>query len=214
LALIPKRLLAQTRAGFLPSINFNQKLTRAWDFAIKSESRHFFYEESTLSENFDYQYSLTDVSALVGKKVGLSSKVISGFLARSTPDGMIYRSIQQWILKSNVYRFKAAHRIAADQTFSTTELPEFRLRYRLSTQLPLSGSKLDVKEYYVKLNTEILNGLQGQFYDLEFRIIPHLGYVINERHKIELGWDNRFDSFANDQTRLTSWITFNWYFNH
>jgi hypothetical protein len=202
----------QTRAGFLPSINYNHKIDKLYELNFKLESRHFVFEDNTSeSSNFEYDYSLSDVSALIGRKVGLNSKIVLGILTRIEPEAVSYRTIQQFIFQTKIENFRVAHRIAADQTFSPIESTEFRLRYRLSAEIPLSGLKVDVKEFYFKFNTEALNSIQDNAYDLELRAVPNMGYVINERHKIELGLDNRFVSFIDNQTRFTSWITINWF---
>jgi len=203
---------SQTRVGVLPTVNYNHKINKDWDVNFRFESRHFVFENN-ISENssFKYDYSLSDVSALVGRKTGLNSKVVLGFLTRIEPDAISYRTIQQFIFQTKIESFRVAHRIATDQTFSPNEATEFRLRYRVSAEIPLSGQKLDVKEFYLKFNTEVLNSIQDNVYDLEFRIVPNIGYVINEQHKIELGLDNRFESFINNQTSIVSWITINWF---
>lgn len=202
----------QIRAGFLPSVNYNQKINKLYEVNFRLESRHFVFENNSFQSNhFNYEYSLTDVSALMARKVGLNSKLVVGFLARTEPNAVSVRSIQQFIFQSKINNFRVAHRIVTDQTFSPKESPEFRLRYRLSAEIPLSGIKVDAKEFYFKFNTEALNGVQNKVYDLELRAVPNLGYVINERHKIELGLDNRFVSFIDNQTRITSWIIINWF---
>jgi hypothetical protein len=162
-------------------------------------------------QNFAYGYALSDFSALAGRKTGLNSKVVLGGLVRLEPDAILYRSIQQFIFHSKVEALRLVHRISADQTFSSKELPEFRLRYRLSAEVSLSGQRVDIREFYFKFNTELLNSIQSNVVELEFRVVPNIGYVINERQKIELGLDNRFDSFMDSQARVTSWISINWY---
>ncbi len=202
----------QIRSGFLPSINYNHKVNKYWDVNFKFESRHFIFDNTTAqSSNFKYNYSLSDLSALAGRKVGLNSKIVLGALTRIEPNALAYRTIEQFIFQTKIGDFRVAHRIASEQTFSSNESTEFRLRYRLSAEIPLSGLKVDVQEFYFKFNTEVLNSIQENEYDLEFRIVPNLGYIINERHKIELGLDHRFDSFLNNKTRFTSWFTINWF---
>lgn len=202
----------QTRAGFLPSINYNHEINKLYEVNFKFESRHLVFEDNaSQSSIFKYKYSLSDISALAGRKVGLNSKFVLGVLTRIEPNAVSYRTIQQFLFQTKIDNFRVAHRIAADQTFSSNESTEFRLRYRLSAEIPLSGLKVDVKEFYFKFNTEALNSIQDNEYDLELRAVPNIGYVINERHKIELGLDNRFVSFIDNQTRFTSWITINWF---
>lgn len=211
---ISKNLGAQTqsRVGILPSINYNHKINKDWDVNFKYESRHFIYENNALEDGeFQYSYALSDFAVLAGRKTGFDSKFVLGILTRVEPGAMSYRTIQQFIFQTKINTFRVAHRIVSDQTFSSQELPEFRLRYRLSAEIPLSGQKVDFNEFYFKFNTEALNSIQDNIYDLEFRVVPNIGYVINEQHKIELGLDNRFNSFINNKTRFTTWITINWY---
>ncbi len=208
-AIFPQK---QVRAGFLPSINYNHKLNNYWDVNFRYESRHFVFEDNPSQGSvFKYSNPLTDVSVLVGRKAGLNSKFVIGFLTRLELDAIAYRTVQQFLFQTKINNFRVVHRIAADQTFSSNESTESRLRYRLSAEIPLSGEKLDVKEYYLKFNAEALNSLQNGFYDLELRVVPNIGYVVNDRHKIELGLDNRFVSFIDNKSRFTSWVTINWF---
>jgi hypothetical protein len=202
---------SQLNVGILPSANVNLKLQRGWELNIKYESRHFIYQESQNPEDqFGYDYALSDFTFLAGKKVGINNKVIGGLMLRTEEGSVAYRSIQQFIFSTSG-RFRIVHRISTDQTFSSEEDTEFRLRYRISSEFPLNGEKLDAHEFYFKVNNEYLNGIQGNRYDLEIRIIPLLGYMINNKHKIEIGLDNRIDSFLNQETQVTSWIALNWF---
>lgn len=201
-----------TRFGVLPIINFNKTLNNRIDINTRYESRHFLFENpATKEHNFDYRYSLSDFSALIGVKTGFNSKINAGFLTRFLPNTTTYRSIQQFILKDKISKYRVAHRLVTDQTFNANEAPEFRLRYRFNGEIPLAGEKVDPKEFYLKVNTEILNSLQANTYDLEFRIIPNIGFVINKNQKIEVGFDNRFISFIYNKTRITSWVTISWF---
>ncbi len=216
LLLMPKAAIihaqAQTRLGILPSVNYNHKVNNDWEVNFRFESRHFIFEDyPSRDDDFKYQYSLSDFSTLIGRKTGLHSKVVLGVLARAEPDALSYRVIQQFIFQTTIQSFRVAHRISTDQTFSSTEYTEFRIRYRLSLEIPLSGLKVDVKEFYFKLNAEAINSVQDRVYDLEFRVVPNIGYVINGQQNIELGLDNRFDSFIDNQTRLNTWITITWF---
>jgi hypothetical protein len=200
-----QRLCAQkqTEVGLLPSINYNQKLKKGWDINFKFESRHFVFEKNAFQKSdFAYTYNLSDFSFLVGKKTGLNSKLVIGALSRIETDSKTYRTIQQFIFKSKISSFSVAHRLATDQTFSADQFPEYRLRYRLNAEVPLSGQQVDVKEFYFKFNSEVLHSLQNNTYDLEFRAVPNIGYVTNKPQKIEFGLDNRIDSFLIKQAHF------------
>lgn len=201
----------QVRAGFLPSINYNRQLEKNWEVNFRVESRHFVYDNE-LPNRFTYRYSLTDISALAGKKVGLNSKLVAGVLTRLEPGAFAVRSIQQFTFQTHLKTTRIVHRIASDQTFAANETPEFRLRYRWSAEFPIAGQKIDVKEFYVKFSNEFIASAQDGSGNLEVRAIPTIGYVINEKHKLELGIDNRAASLLENQTRYSAWMTLNWFF--
>lgn len=196
--------------GSLPSLNINKKLKKDWSLNVKLESRQLFQHGETngIAERY-LQYDLTDVSMIVAKKVGLNARIAGGYLIRSERDHFIHRSVQQFALVQTVYGRRIVHRIMSDQTFSKTEKPNIRLRYRIAAEFPLSGEFVDPGEFYLKLNNEYLNSLQARVYDLEIRLIPLLGYDISDDVKIELGLDYRINSFVDNNTRQRYWMTFN-----
>jgi hypothetical protein len=104
-----------------------------------------------------------------------------------------------------------AHRFVTDQTFSPLEAPVFRLRYRLTSEIPLNGESVDPGELYLRINNEYLNSVQGGEYDLEIRLVPLLGYEINNRFKVESGLDYRVNSFLASKTRHSYWMTINFF---
>ena len=194
--------------GALPLINLHHKLPNNWSLNFKHESRHVFQsgisEGPTISE---YDYVLSDFGGLASKKFGLNSKVGGGYLIRLRDDEMIHRFIQQYTFVQQHSSLRFAHRIVSDQTL-TPELPAtFRLRYRLASEIPLSGQVVDVKELYIKLSGEALNILQNNKYGLELRAVPLFGYVVHQSHKLELGVDYRFTQ--NNDHRF--WGAIKWY---
>ncbi|MDP5101264.1 MAG: hypothetical protein NWQ09_08055, partial [Nonlabens sp.] len=75
----------------------------------------------------------------------------------------------------------------------------------------LAGNKVDVNEFYFKINHEYLNALQGSQYDLEIRLLPFVGYEIAAGNNIEIGLDYRINSFITDQTRNRLFLGINWF---
>lgn len=196
--------------GALPSFNVNKKLKNNWYFNGKLESRQLF-QQGEIGGNIDksYTYVLTDLSVIAAKKVGLNSRIAGGYLSRFEDGALIHRFIQQYVIIQRLYGFRLAHRLMTDQTFSPVEDTELRLRYRITSEIPLNGASLDPKEFYLKVNNEYVNGVQGSEYDLEVRIVPLLGYDITDDFKIESGLDYRVNSFVNSHPRHTYWLTFN-----
>lgn len=196
--------------GGLPSLNLNKKLKNDWSLNMKIESRQLF-ERSKINGNADkkYEYVLTDLSLIAAKKIGLNSRIASGYLIRFEDGELSHRFIQQYIIVQKLSGFRLVHRFLSDQTFSTSEKTEFRIRYRITSEIPLNGELVDPGEFYLKINNEYINSLQAMEYVPEIRLAPLLGYDITDRFKIESGLDYRVNSFFKNNTRHSYWFTLN-----
>jgi hypothetical protein len=192
--------------GFLPTLNINKKLPQDWALNFKAESR-----QSLVKESFDYQYLLTDISFAASKKVSINTSVAFGYLLSINDNGIKNRTFQHIAFVKRYANFRLSHRVLADQTFQKDVDPEFRFRYRISSEIPLQGASLDPQEFFLKLNNEYLNSLQNSSYDLEIRTSALLGYVISPNNKLEFGLDYRVDSFVNANIRNRLWIGVNFY---
>lgn len=196
--------------GVLPSVNLNKKMKNNWSLNTKLESRQLFQRgEFNGTADKEYNYVLTDMSLIAAKKVGLNSRIAGGYLIRLEDGDFFHRFIQQYVIVQKLSGWRLAHRIMSDQTFSKIEKPDIRLRYRITSEIPLNGESVDPGEFYLKLNNEYINSFQANEYDLEIRLIPLLGYDITDNVKIESGLDYRVNSFLNNSTRHSYWMTFN-----
>lgn len=198
--------------GALPAINFNYKLKNNWSINFKVESRQSFQRGVfNLVDEPKYEYVLTDYSLLLAKKIGLSARIAGGYLLRLRGGKLVHRFIQQYSITRRFKGLRFAHRLVTDQTFSDVGATEYRLRYRLATEIPLNGRTADVKEFYVKINNEYLNSIESDIYDLEIRFVPLLGYTLTKNNRLELGVDYRLNSFVNGTTLHRFWVCANWY---
>lgn len=207
-------LIAQSsyQLGTLPSVNVNQKLKNEWSINMKVEARQI-YQKGVFSEHVDpeFNYQLTDISCIGAKKLGFNSRIGAGYLIRFREGEIVHRVIQQFTYTKKYDRFKLSHRVMTDQTFSSSRAPDFRLRYRISTEIPLSGASTDPREFYLKINNEYLNNVQQLEYGLEIRIIPMLGFSINKHNKLEFGLDYRINSFIDQPANNNFWLAVNWF---
>lgn len=198
--------------GTLPSININKKVKNDWSYNVKLEARQLLREgDFNGPVNTDFDYVLTDISLITTKKVGLNSRIAGGYLIRLRGEEIIQRTIQQFTTVKRMVGFRLAHRFVSDQTFASAEGPEFRLRYRIGTEIPLNGEAVDPTEFYIKVNNEYLNSWQAKDFDLEIRLVPFLGYAISGNNKIELGLDYRIRSFLDTKTHQNFWVGINWF---
>ncbi|MEZ4959262.1 MAG: DUF2490 domain-containing protein [Saprospiraceae bacterium] len=203
---------ARYQMGLLPSINLNYKLKSNWSLNFKVESRQLL-QNGTFDggSERDFEYVLTDYSLIAAKKVGLNSRISGGYLFRFREGEAIHRLIQQFTITQRLTQLRLSHRLVTDQTFSAGEPTEYRLRYRLATEIPLNGQSADPKEFYLKISNEYLNSMESGEYDLEIRLVPLLGFAITERHKVEAGLDYRVNSFLNQNARHSFWTSLNWF---
>lgn len=197
--------------GILPSVNLNKSLEAGWRINTKLESRQAFGAGTFRQmDSRGYEYVLTDWAVLGGKKIGNQS-IFAGGMIRRRNGQWVQRLIQQYALVQRFSGAKLAHRLATDQTFEATEPVTVRLRYRIGTELPLRGRKVDPREPYFKLNHEYLNQWQGEDYELEIRLVPVVGMLITDANKLEMGLDYRLDRFLAGPARQRCWLSLNWY---
>lgn len=198
--------------GILPAFNLNAGLENGYKLNFKLESRQAFEQGLFEDSNpFEYDYILTDFTSLAAKKVAYNKTIAIGYLFRVRGDRIVHRSIQQFIITQSLEGLKLSHRIATDQTFESAGKPEFRLRYRLASQFALNGQTVDPREFYLKVNNEYLNQLDGGDYDLEVRLTPFLGYTFTDNKKLEVGLDYRLNSFVDGPGSHRFWIAVNYY---
>lgn len=212
LGLSLNKVIAQStyQVGFLPSINVNNKLKNDWAFNTKLESR-LLTQKGSLNGKSDHrnEYVLTDLSFLAAKKIGLNSRLAGGYLLRVEAEGVRHRFMQQFMVVQRLSGIRWVHRFVFDQTFAKRDDPQYRIRYRISTEIPLNGESVDPGEFYLKINHEYLNSFQASEYDLEVRLVPLLGFDLTKGYKIETGMDYRANSFLNDPARHSFWMCLN-----
>jgi hypothetical protein len=193
--------------GILPQVTFTAPLGDKWEYTFKLESMQSFYSEGEQ----DYQYIRTDLQNFVSFRLTPFSKIAGGYQYRFLQSGEnSHRYIQQYSWLQRLRQFRIGHRIRTDQTVSPAEKTEFRFRYRLSTDLPLNGSTIDPREFYLIVSDEVVLGLQSGLFDLENRIGLSLGNNLTNNRKVELGLDYRLD--RPDQFRNRLWWTLAFFF--
>ncbi len=204
--------VAQTRRqwGALPAVNLNAGLGRGWRLNLKWESRQLLLRSG--AERVDWEYQLSDLSAIFSRKVGLNNSLAAGYLIRLREGRAVHRSIQQFTIVRRYSGWRLAQRLAADQTFEPGQPGEFRLRYRLLAELPLNGSVADPGEFYVKAGQETLVAVQaGGPPTLELRLLPLLGFAFSDKNKLEFGLDYRLGNLGRAARRESYWIQVAWF---
>lgn len=198
--------------GTLPSFNLNKGLGNNWSLNFKAETRlRFMQGEFGADVPVDFNFQTADFALTASRKTGLNNSLAGGYLIRQRGEQTYHRFIQQFTIVKRFESFRLAHRFSSDQTFNSEEPWELRLRYRITTEIPLNGQSVDPGEFYLKLNNEYLNSWQESEPDLEIRIVPLAGYEFTDNNKLEFGLDYRLSSFLDGGSRNSFWINIGWY---
>ncbi len=196
----------ETQLGFLPKINTSTKLTKSVKWVNSIESRELVY-----NDQWKLTHSLIDIASIFSFKTSIDQSLNIGYLIRFRDGQVIHRILQQYNFVNLQDNHRTAHRIGFEQEFFKDQSTRFRTRYRFTYEKPLNGNKIDLEEFYLKLGAETLYNFTTE--DLEFRLLPYLGYQITKKNKVELGIDTRLNGFLNDNTASKNWLRITWYTN-
>ncbi|MDZ7774876.1 MAG: DUF2490 domain-containing protein [Bacteroidales bacterium] len=103
------------------------------------------------------------------------------------------------------------HRFGIENTVKSSDINEIRLRYRLSTAIPLNGTKIDPNESYLKLSNEYVGSDDEGIRALEIRALAALGHEIGNSQKAEIGLDYRISEIGTSVNIQTLWVYLGWY---
>lgn len=196
-----------TSFGVLPKLSFATKVNDQFKLVNSIATRHLSYN----GETFNYEYVLTELVSFVSYKIQSDQKINFGYTLRRRDGVWFHRLSEHYNFISRTDQGRLGHRIALDQTFANQKDTEFRIRYRLTLEKSLSGTKVDAKEFYFKMGNEYLYALKKEKRQFEIRLVPQLGYEINRTNKIETGIDYRLKDVFSDNTTSNIWLSLTWY---
>ncbi|MBK9337665.1 MAG: DUF2490 domain-containing protein [Lewinellaceae bacterium] len=201
------------RAGCLPQINLTTDFTNNWRANLRIESRQIF-SESTFDhteKSGGYRYERTDIAGLILRKTDIGTTIGAGYMIRFEGGRIVHRFTQQYSSVGRLGVLRTGRRVTTDQTISPGDLFVFRLRYRVSAEIPLQGQSVDSGEWYTKINNEYLGILEGVALGLEIRAVGVIGLNISDRNKLELGPDYRTNAFSPGAQRHQFWLYMGWF---
>jgi hypothetical protein len=122
-----------------------------------------------------------------------------------------HRIYQQYVNKSSFGRVSLMHRYRFEERFLEGNVFKFRLRYSLGLNIALSKSYLTNNTIYLAASNEVFMNTKGNEFDRN-RIYGGLGYVINKKYRIEVGYlSQRTSASERGQTVLAFFNTFPFY---
>ena len=202
------------RTGVMPKVNVSKDLGSGWKLNAQVESRHVLAEGAEGSAlELGHDHALVDMMLALKKAIARVS-LVGGYVARADDGITRHLFLQQFTFNYTDPgdRFKIAQRARLDEIIREEEPMTFRLRYRLSAEIPLDGF-VDSYHFYVALRNEYVYAVQKETDDLEIRFVPSMGYRFSSGSKLELGLDSRFDSLLTSGLGVTHWGTLAWYIN-
>jgi len=202
-------------AGTLPKLNASASISELWEVNFKAESQLIFSrgEFGGGSGVRQFNHNRTELALGLERKTSYNTAITGGYLLRMDERKPSHRLFQQFSLVRQYGSFNLSHRFASDQTFSIGRGNEYRIRYRVSTSLPLNGEKIDLKETYLKFSHEYLGSLLKRNTALEIRNLAALGYVTGTKNKIEGGFSYRAEKVFQSITNSEFWIYLAFYFD-
>jgi hypothetical protein len=205
---------ASLRLGVLPSVNITRSLHPDWSMNLNIEHRAINHLDDFKGnkESGIWQTDRTDIGLFASHRLRIGRYIAGGYMARIKDQQWIHRLRQQYTFVYRNSNFRWAHRIVTDQTFSPDASAVFRFRNRIAIDLPLEGSVLDPREFYLKGGSEYLVNLQDQNISHELRFVPVLGYALTDNNKFEAGIDYRWEHLHSSFNRNSFWFLLQWYF--
>ena len=196
--------------GTLTIVNASKTLKKDWSASFNFQSRQL-YQQGAFGgvKDKSFDYVLTDFTFIASKKISKISRLAGGYLYRVRGDDVVHRTIQQLAITKRLKGYKLVHRLVTDQTFINRESPEFRLRYRWTTEIPFGGKANESGKFYFKCHNEYVNSIQSANYDLEVRLIPLIGCNLSDIHSLDVGLDYRVRSFLSGITQHIFWMNVN-----
>ena len=195
-------------AYWQPQISLNYKVAKNYSHNFSFANRSYLYQD----EDFQFNARQIDISHFSNLKVGDNQSFGLGVQYRFREvfeDGKSneLRFTQQYniVQKSRSLRF--GNRFRAEQRITTSQTIH-RFRYRLALDFPLQGVQLDVGESYLIVSTEsLLSAAKASKPEYDQRITAHLGWLLSERTKLQVGSEYRFENYAQNTENVLFLLT-------
>lgn len=213
---IPRTLRAQeVYGGLMPEFGITLPIKGNFSQTYKIENQHLLLRDGTEENGFVYEYERTDLQAFLNYRFSGNWKATVGYQLRIEQQwNTHHRTILQAATSTRIRNLRLAHRVRSDQTMERDEPFVFRLRYRAALEIPLSGDKIDPKEFYVVVSDEPIYSIDSERTNgFENRFVVTVGHFFSNKNKLELSLDHRTDRFFDTDIRQRIWLKIGWFLN-
>ena len=196
--------------GIMPRINLSTRLNTNNSLKGSIESRQELFDQTSES-GLQYRYVLTDYSLFFSHRLAADYSLNVGYMIRTRGGRIFHRFSQHLNIVQRLDRGRIGHRMATDQTITTDNPTVVRFRYRATLEQGLSGERIDAREFYYKLGTELLYIFSSAGNELEWRLVPLLGFELTAKSKVEAGIDYRLQGLFQEGQQSRYWLRLSWF---
>lgn len=191
-------------------ISINHRVNSNYKFNLTVQSRYYVYQD----DNFSFNNRQLDFVHFSTLNLNYNNSISLGvqYRLREAIDGASneLRLTQQFNFTKRHHGLRFGHRVRLEQRI-LEDLTILRTRYRFTLDFPLNGEKLNIGERYLVTSTELLLSLSNAIKPkIDHRITGQIGWLLSEKSKIQVGFQNRFEAFniktENKLYFLTSYI--------
>lgn len=184
--------------GLIPTALLKKKVNDRADFSLALSSEMNAVDRQLGDQRHTAKVLNLNLESALSYNANPDLNLAAGFLFRlRDPFNGTTTELRPWQQLSTIHRlgkYRLRNRLRTEERWAGSELDfNLRLRYRISTDFPLEGERLDQREFYLNFSTEaLLTPTSARaFYFWESRTYLGLGYQINERQRIEPALDFR-----------------------
>ncbi|WP_299128226.1 DUF2490 domain-containing protein [uncultured Winogradskyella sp.] len=179
------------------SLTLNHKINSKYKINFSVRSRYFMYQDS----NFNFENRQLDVVHFSTLNLDYNHSLGLGiqYRFREVIDGGTneLRLTQQFNYTKTNGAMRFGHRLRFEQRI-LEDVTILRSRYRFALDIPLKGEKLNGGELYLICAMEaLLSHSKVNQPELDHRTTSHLGWLLSEALKLQLGLEYRFEAINN-----------------
>jgi hypothetical protein len=174
-----------------PALTYSHKVTDFWNLSAQVAAF-----QST------EQLERVEASLFAVRRFNPTSSAGVGYLYRMvTPldgeTGYEHRFTLQYGFQAPWGVHQVSHRVRAEERIRPSGNVH-RFRYRAGLRTPLQGERLDPGERYLLTQNEVLGSFSDNPFSGENRISVHLGFLLENRQRVEVGLQHRAERLFTD----------------
>ena len=184
--------------GSIPMLLLKKEVNDRLDYTVAFSSEMNAIDRRSAGERYPAKVLNLNLESALSYDANPNLNLAGGFLFRlRDPFTGTTTELRPWQQLTTIHRlgkYRLRNRLRAEERWAGIDLDfDLRLRYRISTDFPLDGERLDNREFYLNISAEALVTPTGSqaFYFWENRTYFGLGYQLNDRHRLEPALDFR-----------------------